>query len=147
MQVDLTTVKFAGFWSRLLAAVLDSIIQLLVLVPLFLVVFGPDIMADTTVLETPLGYTLNYGLPLLYVVVCWIWKSATPGKIMMGMAIVDADSGGKPPALRLVVRYVAYYISALPLFIGFLWVAFDRRKQGFHDKLARTVVVMVPPRR
>lgn len=144
MQIDLTAVQYAGFWSRVLATVLDSIIQLLILVPIFLLVFGRQLLADPTAMETPLGYALNYGLPLLYAVLCWIWKSATPGKIMMGMAIVDANTGGKPSSARLLGRYLAYYVSALPLFIGFIWIAFDKRKQGFHDKLANTVVVMVP---
>ena len=55
--------------------------------------------------------------------------------------IVDAASGGKPSTRQLVVRYLGYYVSIIPLFMGLFWVAFDRRKQGWHDKLAGTVVV------
>jgi uncharacterized RDD family membrane protein YckC len=39
------------------------------------------------------------------------------------------------------VRYLGYFVSALPLGLGFFWVAWDKRKQGFHDKLAKTVVI------
>jgi uncharacterized RDD family membrane protein YckC len=55
--------------------------------------------------------------------------------------IVDADSAGPPSTGQLVGRYFAYYISIIPLCLGLFWVAFDARKQGWHDKLARTVVV------
>lgn len=146
MQVDLNQVQYAGFWPRVLASLLDSVIQVLVLIPLFMLVFGPQVLADSSAMDTPLGYTLNYGLPLLYVVLCWKYKSATPGKYMMGMSIVDANTGGKPPTVMLVLRYLGYYLCVLTLFIGFIWIAFDPRKQGLHDKIARTVVIMNPPR-
>ncbi len=42
------------------------------------------------------------------------------------------------------VKYLGYYLSAIPLLLGFVWVAFDKRKQGFHDKLAGTFVVRDP---
>ena len=54
---------------------------------------------------------------------------------------MDADTGqalSKPQALG---RYLAYYLAILPLMLGIVWVAFDRRKQGWHDKLAGTVVL------
>jgi len=57
------------------------------------------------------------------------------------MRIVDASSGGKPTTAQWIIRYVGYYISMIPLFLGFAWVAFDARKQGWHDKLAGTLVV------
>jgi len=55
--------------------------------------------------------------------------------------IVDARTGGKPSTGQLIGRYFGYYLSMIPLFLGFIWVAFDKRKQGWHDKLAGTVVI------
>jgi uncharacterized RDD family membrane protein YckC len=75
------------------------------------------------------------------VIIFWIVKSATPGKILLELSIVDAETGGKPSNGQLIGRYFAYYISVLPLMLGFIWVGFDKRKQGWHDKLAGTVVV------
>jgi len=47
-----------------------------------------------------------------------------------------------PPSLgQAIGRYLAYFVSALVLGLGFIWIAFDTRKQGWHDKLAGTVVV------
>ena len=42
---------------------------------------------------------------------------------------------------QLILRYVGYYLSAIVVGLGFIWVAFDARKQGWHDKIANTVVV------
>jgi uncharacterized RDD family membrane protein YckC len=60
--------------------------------------------------------------------------------------IVDAKTGARPTTGQLVVRYLGYYVAMIPLFAGIIWVAFDPRKQGWHDKLAGTVVVR-PKRR
>jgi uncharacterized RDD family membrane protein YckC len=75
------------------------------------------------------------------VLLFWIYRQATPGKIAIGARIVDAESGANPSARQLVGRYLGYYVSIVPLMLGIFWVAFDPRKQGWHDKLAGTVVV------
>jgi len=69
---------------------------------------------------------------------------ATPGKHMMQLRVIDANTGDKPGWGKSTLRYLAYIISLLPLGLGFLWIAWDRRKQGFHDKIARTLVIYVP---
>lgn len=55
--------------------------------------------------------------------------------------IVDATTGQPASTGQLVGRYFAYFVSIIPLCLGLFWVAFDRKKQGWHDKLAETVVV------
>ena len=55
--------------------------------------------------------------------------------------MVDAASGARPSLGRLALRFLGYFVSAFPLYLGFLWAALDRRKQGWHDKIARTVVI------
>lgn len=70
-----------------------------------------------------------------------MYRQATPGKMAISARIVDAGTGGPPSTAQLVVRYLGYFVSTIPLCLGLLWVAFDPRKQGWHDKLARTVVV------
>jgi uncharacterized RDD family membrane protein YckC len=80
---------------------------------------------------------------LVGVVIVGFWRycGATPGKLAVGVKIVDAQTGHPPTTARLVIRLFSYIVSALPLYFGFLWVAVDRRKQGWHDKIAGTVVV------
>ena len=84
---------------------------------------------------------LKYALPAIAVVIFWIYKSATPGKMLLNIKIVNVADGEVPSKGQLIGRYCAYYLSMLPLFLGFFWVAFDRKKQGWHDKLASTAVV------
>jgi uncharacterized RDD family membrane protein YckC len=80
-------------------------------------------------------------LTAIAIIVFWIYKSATPGKMIFGAKIVDARTGGPMTTGQAIGRYLGYYVSLFTLCIGFLWVAFDSRKQGFHDKLANTVVI------
>ena len=81
----------------------------------------------------------------MIVVVFWIYKSATPGKMILGIKIVDSETHDKVPNSRLILRYVGYYVSTIGLLLGFLWVAWDKRKQGWHDKIAGTVVIYGKP--
>ena len=83
----------------------------------------------------------NYVLPAIYSVGFWILKSATIGKMLVKVKIVDAKTGKPASPLQCIVRYLGYIVSALPLGLGFIWIAFDKRKQGWHDKIARTLVV------
>ncbi|MEB0163493.1 RDD family protein, partial [Glaciimonas sp. CA11.2] len=71
----------------------------------------------------------------------WTTKNATPGKMVIGATIVDAETGEPPSLKQHVIRYIGYYLSAIIFCLGFIWVGFDRKKQGWHDKLAGTVVV------
>lgn len=149
-------VQYAGFWDRFMAFLVDSLVQALLLAPLLWFLLKADWLAAAGdpfafvemmggTLSSPMGYVINYGFPLLYFVLFWKYKSATPGKLMLDMAVVDADTGGRPSAARLVVRYLGYYVNILTCFIGFFWIVFDKRKQGLHDKMARTVVIITPP--
>ena len=80
-------------------------------------------------------------LPLIVVVLFWRFRGATPGKMAIGAVIVDAASGKPAATAQLGWRFLAYLISLAPLGLGFLWCAWDPRKQAWHDKLAGTIVV------
>lgn len=75
------------------------------------------------------------------VLLSWWLFQGTPGKLLLGCRIVDARSGDRPRFPQLLVRLLAYAIAAAPAGLGLLWVLWDRRRQGWHDKLARTLVV------
>lgn len=144
-------VAYTGFWWRFLASILDSLVMGAAQVGLLLVLFPdaldtsvPDPEATAAVQVGAAAGWLNLlllGLGVAYVLGFWLWKQATPGKLAIGARIVDARTGGKPSVGRFVLRYLGYILSSIPLGLGFLWVAFDRRKQGWHDKIAGTVVV------
>jgi hypothetical protein len=75
------------------------------------------------------------------VIVFWRFRGATPGKMLVNAKIVTAQGLAQPSTGRLIGRFFAYFVSIVPACLGFLWIAFDRRKQGWHDKIAGTVVV------
>ena len=80
-------------------------------------------------------------MPAAASIIFWLSKQATPGKMAVSAKVVDARTGNTLSVGQSIGRYLAYFICMLPLGLDVLWVAFDARKQGWHDKLARTVVV------
>ncbi|MFC6518537.1 RDD family protein [Undibacterium arcticum] len=61
--------------------------------------------------------------------------------MVIGARIVDAKTGGSPSFAQHVIRYLGYFVSTIPFCLGLIWVGIDKKKQGWHDKLAGTVVV------
>lgn len=131
----------AGFWIRLLATIIDSILLIILTFPILLLVYGSDYFQSAELIKGPADFLVTYVLPAVLVIVFWILCRGTPGKLILGLRVVDAHTGEKLDLLQSVIRYLGYFLSTLPLCLGFLWIAFDSRKQGFHDKLARTLVV------
>ena len=134
---------YVGFWKRLLAFFIDSFIVAVVILGIALAVYGRNYMELSQGGKTVLfDLLVQVVLPALAVILFWRYRGATPGKILLSMKIVDADTLGAPSTGKLVGRYFAYVVSMIPLFLGFLWIAFDKRKQGWHDKLAGTAVIL-----
>ena len=130
---------YAGFWQRALALLIDWLIVVVIAMPVIVVAFGAAYFSlDPARRAGDLVIALIVGA---LIVGFWRYCGATPGKLAVGIRIVDAQTGGPPPTGRLALRLVCYLVSALPLYLGFLWAAVDRRKQGWHDKIAGTVVI------
>ncbi len=139
-QMD-AEIEYAGFWQRFGAMFLDSLLIYVISLVLLLIVYGDIYLDDPTAYWGPASVLISYGLPPCLILSFWINKSTTPAKMAVAAAIVDARTGGRPTTKQFVIRYLAYGLSTLPCFLGYLWIVFDRRKQGWHDKLADTVVV------
>src|SRR6185295_12214143 len=122
---------YAGFWQRAVAFLIDWLIVVVIAMPVIVLAFGADYYSlDPVRRSGDLLIALAVGVAI---VSFWRYFGATPGKLAVGVKIVDARTGGAPPTGRLVVRLLCYLVSALPLYLGFLWIALDRRKQGWHD--------------
>ncbi len=91
----------------------------------------------------PLSLAINWVLPGLACVGFWTWQGATPGKAAAGLRVVDQLTGDKPSLVQSLLRWFGYFVSALPLGLGFIWAALDSDRQAWHDKIARTRVVTV----
>ncbi|AUM14949.1 hypothetical protein Kalk_13385 [Ketobacter alkanivorans] len=134
--------QYMGFWMRVLASILDNI-WLGVIIAIVMLVLTMVFPMDSESTEYFLtGGSVNVLLPLVLVIALWIRYASTPGKMAFKAKIVDADTFEPVSNGRLILRYFGYFVSILPLFLGFLWICWDERKQGFHDKIAGTVVVI-----
>ena len=131
--------EYASFWQRAVAFLIDWLIVVVISMPVIVVAFGAEYFSlDPVRRSGDLLIALAVGIAI---VSFWRYCGATPGKLAVGVKIVDAQTGKAPSTGRLVLRLLCYLLSALPLYLGFLWIALDRRKQGWHDKIAGTVVV------
>jgi len=133
--------KYAGFWIRTGAAIIDSILIMIIVTPILSAIYGIDYWTDQSFVKGFWDVVFNYILPAIAIIIFWTYKSATPGKMALKLKIVDAKTGEQPSTGQLIGRYLGYYVSSIPLFLGLIWVGIDKRKQGWHDKLAGTVVI------
>lgn len=131
--------EYVGFWPRMGATLIDVLLQLAITSPLTYAVYGRysngfHFMGKADVL-------INLILPAVVVVAFWVYFGATPGKMALSAKVVDADTGEPLAPAMSFIRYLGYFLSFIPLCVGFLWIGFDRRSQGWHDKLANSVVI------
>ncbi|MGP4846006.1 RDD family protein [Marinobacter sp. 1Y8] len=140
-QRTMDDMEYAGFGVRFGAVIIDTVILLVVMaVPLSLI-YGEDYWMGTQVVHGVWDVLLSYVLPVVATI--WFWRRflGTPGKMMLKLRVVDARTGDRLSVGQSIGRYLAYFVSTIPFCLGFIWVAFDSRKQGWHDKLAGTVVI------
>ena len=133
--------EYAGFWIRTGASIIDTILMLIIIIPMLTAIYGTDYWISESYVKGFWDVMFNYILPAIAVIIFWVYKSATPGKMATKLTIVDAKTGEKPSTGQFIGRYLAYYVSMIPLFLVIIWVGIDKRKQGWHDKLAGTVVI------
>lgn len=142
--------KYVGFWARFAANFLDGILISIFISPasvriIYLLSKGKirsDWISESACVAIAF-YSVLYILSQVILLVLWYKKQASIGKMAISAKIVDARTGKAPTKNQLIGRYFAYLLSFLPLGLGFLWIAFDSKKQGWHDKLAGTAVIYV----
>lgn len=140
---------YAGFFTRLIARLIDRAILSGILA---LLGVATTWLLDTFQLNTWIQ-TSQYGaliviaivvvlyitIELSYTIGFWLLAGQTPGKRVMGVRIVRTG-GRRINPWSAIRRYVGYWLSSI-LYLGYLWVLVDNRRQGWHDKLAGTLVV------
>lgn len=130
--------RYAGFWIRVAAAALDTLF--------FMALLGPvsfSLAGNLTPGAKAVSVVVEWVVPAVVTLLFWHYRGATPGKLALGLRIVDVNTGGAPRTTHLVNRYLGYFVSFLVVGLGFLWVAWDKRKQGWHDLFADTAVIHV----
>ncbi|MHB8137381.1 MAG: RDD family protein [Smithellaceae bacterium] len=156
----MTTYKFAGFWRRFVAYMIDGfiigviffILMIVAAVAYFAGVMTSDSQAWMTQLSSPERMAAVTGWLWLFSILMNIFyftyfhgsTGRTPGKMLMGLQVVSAD--GTPITFGIAfLRSVGYLVSSVVFCLGFIWIAFDQKKQGWHDKIAGTVVIIREP--
>lgn len=151
-------IPVVGMWRRFAAHFVDSTLMGfmslgLLLLGLFLAYdSNPDATVTQLLLEfDTTTWVLNGAsvlIAIVYYVGCWGLGGQTLGKWIVGIKVVG-DDGNAPSLAASGIRYLGYLFNNIVFSVGFLAVAFDRRKQGWHDKMANTFVVPstvdVPP--
>lgn len=145
---------YAGFVSRAIAFIIDIVamaVTLVVVIVILQAVLGfftlygllGQRIVDSTQSQTIVSIALailGAAIAIGYPVGFWVLLGQTPGKLLMGVRI-SLVTGQPLTVRRALLRYLGYWLSAIPLGLGFLWVLADDRRQGWHDKLAGTYVV------
>ena len=146
--------KFAGFWIRTVAYMIDGFVILVIMALLAgvgILGYSSGSGADAV---SSFSYTFSsdsnlnflnvvvFALNMAYFTFFLGTRGQTPGKMLCGLKVVRLD--GSPVGFgQAAVRTLGYYLNHFTLCIGFLWVAVDPRKQGLHDKIAGTYEIRV----
>jgi uncharacterized RDD family membrane protein YckC len=145
--------QYAGFVTRAVAFYVD---RLIVVAVVAIVTLGSgfaiqffrlsELLGTQDMVQTIVGIgaaVLAGTFDLFYSVAFWVLAGQTPGKRLMGLVVVKTD-GGRVGLGAALLRWVGYWLSGI-LFLGYLWVLVDNRRQALHDKLAGTLVVYSRP--
>lgn len=139
----------AGFWLRLMAFFIDDLVILFTFIIFVLIGLIAAEMMPGEIREIPILRLMGIILPALFPLGCLlaisyftffhlVWGQ-TIGKMIFGLRVVQSD--GRPLSIwRALLRAIAYFLSAFPLGLGFLWVGFSSKKRSWHDWIAGTVV-------
>lgn len=143
-------VKYAGFLKRFLAIFIDGIILMsinfIVQLPLGLmgavISSGDDAGTEMAAVATQgLASMIGVVVNLAYSVGFLTAKGATPGKMALGLVVVNTEHGKISLTKALLRETVGKFVSSFVLLLGYFWVIWDEKKQGWHDKIAGTLVV------
>ncbi len=139
--------RYGGFWRRAIAFLIDKII--LFFISITLIVIGSLILdigmsLDLESMTTGPFLISYYGTTTLLNMVYFTYfhgsVGQTPGKMILGLRVIQKT--GDPMTYGVAfLRWAGYIISGLIFDLGFIWIAFDGRKRGWHDMIAATYVV------
>ncbi len=134
--------EFAGPGARLVGYIIDIIIigvavTIIAILGTLLVFLLPAL----GVIAIILGVII---VPLVYFPYFWSRSGQTPGQKMMGIKVVRDADGGPVTMGAAILRLIGYWVSGFVFYLGYIWIFVDKRKRGWFDLIAGTVVVKAP---
>jgi uncharacterized RDD family membrane protein YckC len=150
-------VEWAGYAERLVAYLLDALILGVAWILVFFVLAGGMFAGLDS--QSPRGafgamfgafgllILLTFVVYILYFPFFWARGGQTPGMRPFGIRVVRDVDGGPVGWGAAFLRLLGLWISGIALYIGFIWVFIDKRRRGWHDLIASTVVIKDAPRR
>jgi uncharacterized RDD family membrane protein YckC len=148
---DSDSTRYAGFWIRVFANVLDLLVLAAINQMALLATGGWSVFTAVPVMgsvSVSLGFAeivVGGVIPPLVIIGSWIAFGASPGKLLLGLRIVDEPTRRRPTVWQCIGRYFMAMVGILCAGMGFLWIAIDPRNQSWHDKIVRTLVVRRGP--
>jgi uncharacterized RDD family membrane protein YckC len=149
--------KYAGFWRRFIAYMIDGFIISIILMTLIFIAVIAFFAGTISSGSNPwMAEINNPALALSYTLWIWLFSTMinilyftyfhgstgrTPGKMLLGLQVVSVD-GNRISFGIAFLRSVGYLVSSICFCLGYIWIGFDRKKQGWHDKIAGTVVII-----
>jgi uncharacterized RDD family membrane protein YckC len=145
---------FGGFWRRVMAYFIDKVVLFFIsLMTLFVGLLAlwigfpsryreilPEGLSELSVKFMMVYCLMAAFVHMLYFTYFHGTTGQTPGKMVVGLKVVQS-TGEEMTIGTGFLRWVGYIVSAIFFYLGFLWIAFDGKKQGWHDKIAGTVVI------
>ena len=149
----MTEDRYGGFWRRAMAFSIDMVILNFISLSLFFIgiialykgfVPRPTRISFAEMTESFLipYYVVTLLVNMLYFTYFHGIAGQTPGKMIFGLKVAQTTGEKMTPGIAFL-RWVGYLVSSLFLYLGFIWIAFNGKKQGWHDKIAGTVVIQV----
>ena len=140
--MDESKFEYAGFWIRAGASIIDIFLLMSITYPILISIYGWKYFdLKGSLIAGPADFIVSWVFPAVATIWFWTSRQATPGKMALSIRILDAKSGNFPSVAQSIGRYFGYVVASIPLCVGLLWIGFDSKKQGWHDKLAGTIVV------
>ena len=137
-------IRFADHGARLLSYILDSIILTAVIVLLVVVVVAIIAASNSGAVAVGLTILLVLGVLALsigYFPWFWVRGGQTPGMKPFRLYVVRDRDGGPVSGRAAALRLLGYVVNSFAFYIGFGWILIDKRRRGWHDLIAGTVVI------
>lgn len=160
---------YATFYERMMAAGLDMGVMVFALGPTMNVIsrkvyshMSPeqaraltqtstigDVLQQVDATGFLMLWFVNFALQIVLIgmayISCQMLFKNTPGKWLMGLKITTSDHQTFPAVWRLILRFIGYGVSCMPLLLGVVWMNFDKQSRTWHDWLAGTRVITTRP--